>query len=84
MEVTHRGAIEVAKKMINKYDSNSVLVQWANTIIGHTHSLNFNDKMSTRNRWIGREKPPGVAQVPSPSMLARNGRRTRAEYYIHT
>ena len=39
--------------------------------------------MSTRNRWIGREKPPGVAQVPSPSMLARNGRRTRAEYYIH-
>ena len=83
VEVTHRGAIDVAKKMINKYDSNSVLVQWANTIIGHTHSLNFNDKMSTRNRWIGREKPPGVAQVPSPSMLARNGRRTRAEYYIH-
>ena len=39
--------------------------------------------MATRNRWLGREKPPGPAQVPSPLMLARNARRKNAEYYIH-
>ena len=83
VEITHRGAIELVNKMITKYNSNDMLFQWAHTISGHTHSLNYNDAMATRNRWLGREKPPGPAQVPSPLMLARNARRKNAEYYIH-
>ena len=50
VEITHRGAIELVNKMITKYNSNDMLFQWAHTISGHTHSLNYNDAMATCGR----------------------------------
>ena len=44
--------IELVDKMVIKYNSNDMLFQWAHTISGHTHSLNYNDAMATRNRWL--------------------------------
>eukprot|EP00943_MAST-04B_sp_MAST-4B-sp1_P005324 g5324.t1 len=83
VELTHRGSITLIDKILKKYKSNDMLFKWAHAIQGHTHSLNYNDAMATRSRWLGREKPPGPAQVPSPLMLARNAKRKCAEYYVH-
>jgi hypothetical protein len=82
VEIPHRGSIEAVESALKRFPDNDLLQNWGYTVLGHSHALDFADTMGTRNRWLGREKPPGKAVIPSPIVRARVARRKQKGYYI--
>jgi hypothetical protein len=83
VELTHRGSSAIVQAVLDAYPDNDLLQKWGYSVLGHSHAINYFNSMGTRNRWLGREKPPGKSVIPTPKVLARVARRMKSGYYIY-